>query len=179
MDLTKLTDGIRLVLNVKLVFVVVIATSALLFTSNELLTRLGLAGTQASWRPWVGGVWVLASAGFLVHLGSWLVSGYSASRERRRRLKRLHNLGAGEKELLRTYFDEDTHSLQVDVQSDIALTLRSCGILRFCSTPNGVLMGAPGSHTIRGTFALTDEAWRYLKKHPELLEGGERLVATR
>lgn len=177
MDITQFIDGIKLALNVKLVFVVVIATSVLLFTPNELLTQLGLADTQAFWRPWIGGVWVLASAGLLVHLGSWIVGRYSASRERRRGLERLHNLGAGEKELLRTYFAKDTHSLQVDVQSDIALTLRSCGILRFCSTPNGVLMGAPGSHTIRGTFALTEDAWHYLKKHPELLEGGQRTVA--
>jgi len=170
MDITKLTDGVKLVLNAKLVCVVVIASSVLVFAPIKLLARLGLEETEAAWRPWVGGVWLLASAGLLVHLGVWLHSQVTEHRERGRFQERLRNLGNDEKELLRAYFEQDTRSLKVDYQSDTALTLRSCGILRFCSTPNGVLMGTPGSHVIRGTFAINDDAWHYLKEHPELLQ---------
>ncbi len=119
MDIQKfLGDAKQLLQNPKLVFLIAIAAGLLVFIPVELLRRLGLATSQDTWRPWAGGALIVSAAGLFVHFAAWLVRLLKERLARSKRVMRLQNLGSDEKELLREYFVQDTHSQSINIQSD-------------------------------------------------------------
>jgi hypothetical protein len=76
------------------------------------------------------------------------------------RIARLHSLDRNERQLLKSMYDRDTRTTYCDSFNPTVLGLIKCGVLRFSARIVPV-------H--RAPIMITDEAWDYLHKYPELL----------
>ena len=73
---------------------------------------------------------------------------------------RLSGLSQKEKELLQTFFQQDTRTLRISMYNSIADGLRSLGILQMtalASTPKGV------------SYSVNPVYWDYIKKRPDVI----------
>ncbi|WP_254510387.1 super-infection exclusion protein B [Anatilimnocola floriformis] len=151
-------------------FVAAIVLGAMLL-STEILDWLGLG----SFRWIVAILFVLASCIFLSQvlaviwktiatvgaaIGSWLERRTVAKNHR----KRLHQLTDDEKLILKGYVDRKTRAQNLDRFDGVVICLEDAGVIYRGS--NSTLVYGP---TIRFPYVITDFAWDYLNKHPDML----------
>ena len=77
--------------------------------------------------------------------------------------KRLHGLSSEEKTILRSYIDNDTKTQHFSIFDGVHSGLLAAKILYQSS-----MVSYPGRETF--DYNITNWAWDYLKKHPELLK---------
>ena len=75
-------------------------------------------------------------------------------------------LGEDEKEILRFYFIKNVKSQSVDASSGAAALLLENGILRIGTN----LAEDCGMHGVFNELVICDWAWKYLKKHQDLID---------
>lgn len=148
-----------------------VASAILLFGPVGWTDSMGLTTFVLAYRPYVGGAFVLSSAGLLtavaVLLGRAVVALYRRVQLRReakeRRLKgerRLHKLTAAEQGYVKLFL-ETAECIRFDVQDALAAKLVR---LRILSCPSGA------GHLLYGIeHVLADWAREYLECHPECI----------
>jgi len=168
-DVGKYLEAVKL--SPKYLTPVVFVSGFLLFAKREILGVFGLADFSAKYRPYIGGVFLLATALVLSH---WLISLYGWFANRRlwsgrikRSSKRLHNLTHEEREILREYVGRNTRTQYLHLENGVASGLELEHII-FRSSNVGNLMDG-------WAYNIQPWAWDYLNEHPELLFSKEEL----
>ncbi len=151
-----------------------VASALLLFSSDELLARLGLAEFVQKWRFALGLALVMAISLLGVHASANLLE--SARRFWRQRrsdkhiIERLHRLTEDEKQILRYYIKCETRANMLRIESGVVQELVKEGIIWKSTSMGNVLEGF--AHNI------SDIAWDYLHLHPEFLDGATDIAYT-
>lgn len=143
------------------------AAGLLLFSSGQLLKRLGLSEFVQKWRFALGLTLVVSVALLAAHIGAYLLGsvkrGWRKRKFDRHVLERLHRLTEDEKQILRYYLAYNTRANMLRVENGVVQELVSEGIIYRSASVGSLLEGF--AHNI------SDLAWDYLNLHPELLEG--------
>lgn len=162
-DPSKLIEGLKL--PTKSFVALCIAAGILLFSPDNFLKTLGLDSLVKTYRPYVGGLFVIslclstvsAFAALAKFINPWLVQAYWI----RLGKKRLQNLNPEEKQILAHYIANQTRSQTLDFKSGTVNALVHEKII------------ARGSNlgTYYGfDYVMQPWAWEYLNENPHLLE---------
>ena len=144
-----------------------IMAAVLLFTSHELLERLGVAEFAQNNRANLGLALIVTVSLFIVSVASDAI-GFTKKwwRKRalyRRMVNRLQCLTEDEKQILRFYLAENTRANMLRIEDGVVQGLKADGIIYQSASLGNVLEGF--AHNIN------DLVWDYLHVHPHLLEG--------
>ena len=158
--------------------VVAIVTGFALFAPNETLDAIGISQITKDHRAWVGGGFLVSSA--IVLVGSFIflkdkIFVRVIRRRKKQRFKeriegRLEKLTEEEKQILRFYHVKETRSNKLKVDDGVVSGLVSAGIIYRSASVGDMLEGF--AHNI------TDVAWDYIHKHPEILDGSTNTYRT-
>jgi hypothetical protein len=169
MDFSKFLDWIKL--SPKYLSPIVIVSGFLLFAKSSWLEIFGLVELVVKYRPYIGGIFLLATALLLSH---WLISLYEWFAKRRlwsKRLKgakqHLHNLTHEEREILRAYIGGNTRTQKLPIESGVVSGLEWQYIIIKASNIGDFLDG--------WAYNIQPWAWDYLHKHPDLIFSEEEL----
>lgn len=169
MDFSKSLEAIKL--SPKYLFPVVLVSGFLLFARPSMLEVFGLAELSAKYKPYIGGVFLLAAALVLSH---WAISLYKRGEKRRlwsRRIKsskrRLRNLTAEEREVLRGYIGGNTRTRYFQLESGVVSGLQLEHIVFRSSNVGNLDEG--------WAYNIQPWAWDYLNENLELLFTKEEL----
>lgn len=167
MEFSKIIDWIKL--KPRHLVAIVVVSGTLLFSPDYLLSRLGLLDFVLENKSWIGGTFLTFIAFLLINTIAYLSEPVQGFINDWRRLlvysRHLKELTSKEKKTLKKYFEEDTQSQLLDYKSGVAQGLVAKKIL-YRSSNLGYM---------EATFAYNIQpwAWRYLKKHPDLLKINE------
>jgi len=163
-DFSKIVDWIKL--SPRHYFAVLLASGSLLFLPDNALGVLGLVQLRATYRGWIGSLFVLSAALLLSHplaawggrIGAWL----SEKEFVRVSRKRLLQLTPVEKKILRGFVAENTRTQTLNFMDGVVSGLESAHII----------YRASNAGTMDGSFAYNMQpwAWEQLKNKPELLK---------
>jgi Super-infection exclusion protein B len=169
MEASKFLEAIKL--SPKYLLPIVIVAGFLLFAKPEILDIFGLGKLSATYKPYIGGIFLLSAA---LVLSNWLVSLYAWYAKRRvwsKRIKHakrtLHNLTDAEREILRGYVGGNTRTQYLQLEDGVASGLELEYII-FRSSNVGNLDDG-------WAFNIQPWAWKYLNERPELLFTKEEL----
>ncbi|MFO0806983.1 MAG: super-infection exclusion protein B [Gemmataceae bacterium] len=137
--------------------------SLVLFLPNTVADIVGIADFRHDYRGWIGVCWLLAVTLTVAKGLLWTKSVIGDRLARRSRELLLHELTPDEKGYLVPYISGEVSSLDLDVADGVAGGLAGKGIIRAASSIGSLIHGVP--------YNLQPWARRYLKEHPELLEG--------
>jgi len=145
---------------------ILVATSALLFLPDGLLTRLGAEVVVKQHRMWIGLAWLVACAMLVAH-ALQAVGGRGAMIVRTRRFLKtgrdaLRKLTPEEKRLLADYVLSDSKSQNLDLRSGVVNGLVQAQIIYRSSNMGDLLRGF--------AYNVQPWAWEELKANPGLLE---------
>lgn len=151
-------------------FAIALFTAFLLFGGDYPLKFFDLKPFVQSFKPWISIVFLLSSSLLLTHS---LVSIFKFIKYQiQKRIwigkgkRRLHQLTTDEKSLLRSYIVDNTRTQYLSLISGIVNTLENEFII-YRASEMGRL------HTF--AYNIHHWAWRYLRRHPNLISGGEDL----
>jgi hypothetical protein len=148
-----------------LLIAVLLGSSVLLFVPAAFQAQVGLGSLPPVIRTWVGVFWLVSAALFAGKLpagtGHSAVGVVRAIRARRAAITRLHELTPAEKELLAGFLHTSSRSQALEISSGTAITLEQAGIIRRGSNIGIAFQFFP--------YVINEFAWRYLKRHPDLL----------
>lgn len=164
MDVSKVFDWIKL--KPKYLAPISVAGAATLFAPSWFIEKLGLQRLQTDFRLWVGIVFLISSVLLISHALSTVWSfGTKKIRERSNlgdMQKRLHNLSAGEKKVLRGYILNNTKSQTLDYLDGVANGLEAAKVI-FRAASIGSMWGG-------FAYNIQPWAWDYLNANPHLLD---------
>jgi len=164
MDLSKLLDTIRL--SPKYLVPIFLASGFLLFGPMQYTATLGLDGFVASYRSWVGLIFLLSSVLLLSHLlisiGSWVKRKLNEQKSLITATNRLRNLTSDEKIVLRGYIFPQTKTQVLDLTDGIVNGLVHAEIIYQAA--------AVGSLREGFAYNIQSWAWDFLNKNKHLLD---------
>ena len=138
-----------------------IVGAIVLFSPDSVVNKLGMLKYRDEGKPYFGAILLLCIA-------LTIASGIGAVGEKindyrflRAIKKRLHRLSPEEKQLLRTYIERQTRSLNLDVTSGIVNGLEQETIIYQASSIGHLMSGF--------AYNIQPWAWDYLNEHPRLL----------
>jgi hypothetical protein len=172
----KLLGGALELLKLAPRYLAAIAAAAgfLLFGSDELLKRLGVANFAQHQREWIGLCLLVASALLLMDGGVAVVRGVRDFMRHRefvkRRTQRLHALTEEEKQILRYYVAAQTKTNVLRLDDGVVQGLVSAGVIHRAATMGNFLEGL--AHNI------DDSVWQYLNEHHTILNGTTTTART-
>lgn len=150
------------------------AAAFLLFSSVDLLKKLGVLKFTEDYRMWLGLTLILSSSLFIVSFAidifGWFQRKRRAARFRKHATKRLNSLTEEEKQILRFYVAKQSKSNVLRIDDGVVKGLVSAGIIYQSAALGNMLEGF--AHNI------SDFAWEYLHEHPEVLDGTTNLYRT-
>ena len=162
----KISDWIKL--PVTYLFAIALFCGFLLFANNDVLGYFDLKNLQVSFKPWISFVFIASSALLVTHSLVSIIKFIKHQINKRvwiiQGKRRLHYLNLDEKRLLRSYIVENTHTQYLSLASGVVHALESEFII-YQAANMGRL------HTF--AYNIHPWAWRYLRKHPELIAGAE------
>jgi Super-infection exclusion protein B len=148
----------------KLFFAIAIGCALLLFAPESTLEPLGLLKFREEKRLLLGSGLVLGSvlllAEAMASIGSWLRGWVQYRRLIHNGIKRLHDLTPAEQNILALYLTNNTRSQFLQFNDGVAEGLETCWIIRRASQI---------SEGFYFPYNIQPWAWKYLKKHPELV----------
>jgi hypothetical protein len=151
------------------IFGVAVATAIVLFAPAAVIARLGLDTLLSTYRPCVGGGFVLSAAIFASYLLAQAVRVLQPIALQRWNVrqwrKNLHYLSLPEQSLLAEYLDADSTTQCYFIGDGVVAGLIGKGILYRASN-----VGRPGLASF--DHNIQPWAWEYLKRHPELVAAG-------
>jgi Super-infection exclusion protein B len=151
-----------------------VMAGALLFLNPSTLEQLGVTNFADANREILGLTLVVTTLLFVTTLfADLLVLGMSLLRSRNNLKKvayRLNNLTEDEKQILRYYLAENTRANTLRVEDGVVQGLKSSGVIYMSASMGNLVEGF--AHNI------SDFAWDYLHKHPELLFGSTDTYRT-
>lgn len=164
MDITKFSEWFKLS-NTNLL-AIVMGCSILLFASDNFLKKLGLFNIRNSYKIFIA-IFLLISISILAArwcnaVLKWIQQRITWRRNLKRSQKRLHNLTAKEKEILRGYILNNTRTQDLLVQDGVVQGLVSENII-YRSANSGTMMGG-------FAFNIQPWAWSYLQANTKLLD---------
>lgn len=162
MDFSKLTEWLKL--KPRYLVALGIASGLLLFLPDRFLLSLGLSELSASFRPWIGGVFLLSTVLLLTHFLSKIGTPVQEKIEEalavRGWAKRLKELTPEEKAHLQQYIQGNTQTRYYDLSDGVVKGLVAKKILyRATSLGQGEAFA----------YNMQPWAWRRLKKRPDIL----------
>jgi hypothetical protein len=148
---------------------IAIVTGLILFLPAQHLASFGLATFRDQYRPWLAGAFLLTTALSFTHACaaafSFLTHIYLPGRRViRAGHKRLHELTPPERAALAAFVARNTRTCAFHITDGVVSGLAQASII-YRSTN----IGHPGS-LFAFDFNIQPWAWRYLTKHPNLLE---------
>jgi len=163
MDLTRLFEWVRL--PTKTLTAICVAAGILLFANENLLDTLALRELVESIRAYIGVVFLVSLALFVVNSAGailkfvkpWFVQAYWI----RQGKKRLQMLTPEEKEILRFYIDNQTRSQRLDIKSGTVNALQREKI---------IVRGSNLGSFWGFDFIIQPWAWEHLNGNPHLLD---------
>lgn len=161
-EVADILAGLRL--SIKKLLAVAVATGFLIFVDDETRRALGFDRLYNEYKPWFGGLFLLSAASFLIEGGAWGLGLTGWYIDRRKKLKRLHDLTQKEKEILRDYVNEDTRTQNYSIAYGVVAELEREGIL---SRSTDCVAGP----SQQSAYSIEPWAWSYLKKHRGLITG--------
>ena len=149
---------------------IALATAVLLFSPDALARTLGIAEFVDQYRWIIGLLFIGASCYLLAHLICWVggraVAAYDSRRKTKIRQSHLRELTPEEKSYLLPYIFDDCNTQYFGFDDGVAGGLAGKGVLYRASTL---------VELDRIPYNILPWARRYLKEHPEILEGAQRL----
>lgn len=146
-----------------------------LFSPSSVLGVLGLDGLRAEHQPWVGAVFVVSTLLFATAAIRAMAEMFGPIIRGRWNLrqweKELHVLSPPEVGALREYIDNETTTRSFYLSDGVAGGLVGKNILYRASN-----IGHPGS--VSFDYNLQPWAWRYLRKHPEILRSDSQEITA-
>jgi hypothetical protein len=92
-----------------------------------------------------------------------------------RQTEMLQHLSGEERELLRSFFDQDKTCLELP-EKGAALSLRMKGILHL---PSQHYDQVPNGYDVHMQYCVSDWAWKYIKQHPRVLNPKQTRIPTK
>ena len=164
MDFSKLLDAIKL--SPKYLIPLFFASGFLLFSPTEYSAILGLDNFVASYRSWIGLVFLVSSALLLSHLltsgWTWVNRKYDSQKSFSSATNRLRNLTPDEKVVLGGYIFNQTKTQVLDMMDGVVNGLVHAGIIYQASTLGSLFEGF--------AYNIQPWAWDFLNKNKHLLE---------
>lgn len=152
--------------------IVALGCFVLLFAPPSWLARLGFGEQVEPYRPYVGLALVISSAGLSVLAAQALWNWFGERIGRRKAIRLLHSrlqaLTEGEKQILRYYLQEETRTNILRIEDGVVQGLAQAEIIYLASTISDC-----------GTefaYNISDPAWEYLQKNPDLVNGATKDV---
>ena len=162
-DVSKLSEWLKL--KPKYLFALGLGSGLLIFSPVSFLEKLGLIELATDFRPWIGALFLLSAVllitNILSKLGTPIQRKFEDMLFVRRKAKHFKELTPAEKHILRRYLEGDTRTLDLNVSDGVTNGLIAAKILYRASTLGD--MSGYFAHNIQPW------AWRYLKKHPEMV----------
>ncbi len=150
----------------KQAFIMCVISTLMLFSSEEVLDKLGLINARDSLQLWIGLVWLLSvsilGAEILYPIYKWISQRVTWYFNVKHYQKRLHVLTDGEKRLLAQYIDGNTRTISVKYSDGVAKELESSVVIRRASM-------VAHYHDVF-PYNIQPWAWEYLTKNPQLLK---------
>ena len=132
LEAKKVLDWIKL--TGKQAFILVVMSSILLFSSNELITQLGLTKIKEITQPWVGGIWIISLAILVSEIAHPIYKFLSNKVKSWSNLKnghaRLNQLTPDEKVFLKYYIEQDTRTNSSKYSNGVVKELEAVGIVQ-------------------------------------------------
>ncbi len=151
-----------------------VVAGALLFLNRSTLEQLSVANIADANREVLGLTLVVTTSLFVTSLcGDLIGVGVRLIRSRRNLKKiehRLNNLTEDEKQILRYYLAENTRANTLRVEDGVVQGLKSSGVIYMSASMGNLVEGF--AHNI------SNHAWDYIHKHPELLLGSTKTYRT-
>ena len=164
LEAKKVLDWIKL--TGKQAFILVVMSSILLFSSNELITQLGLTKIKEITQPWVGGIWIISLAILVSEIAhpiyQFLANKVKSWSNLKNGHARLNQLTPDEKVFLKYYIEQDTRTNSSKYSNGVVKELEAVGIVRRASQM--------ASYHDVFPYNIQPWAWEYLKKNPTVLE---------
>lgn len=149
----------------KQAFILCAITSILLFSGDELLSKLALVEAKHNLQIWIGLVWLLSVSILLAEIVfpafKWAVQKIKRHFNLKKYQQRLHNLTIEEKALLSEYIDRNTRTTSIECSNGVAKELESAMVIRRASNMAHYHDVFP--------YNIQPWAWEYLTKNPGLL----------
>jgi hypothetical protein len=150
----------------KQAFILCVITSIMLFSGDDLLSKLALAEAKKSLQIWIGLVWLISVSILLAEIVfptfKWVSRRIKWHFNLKEYQKRLHDLTIEEKELLSEYIDNNTRTASIEYSNGVAKELESAMVIRRASNLS--------HHYNVFPYNIQPWAWEYLTKNPELLK---------
>lgn len=164
MDVSKLLGLIKI--PTKYYFGISFITGILLFSSENILNKLGVLAFVTDNRIWIGVIFLVTLAfwvtDFIIHIYKKISKSINIKKKEKVRKERLHNLTQDEKSILSGYIDNNIRSQKLDSFDGTVRELEYYKIIYRASNVGRALEGF--------SYNIQPWAWDYLHKHPELLE---------
>ncbi len=165
MDISKYIDWVKL--SPKHLTSILIATSLILFGPLDLLKKIGLDKILDDFKLWVGLIWIDSLSLLMVYPIEYLIK---LGRKKfmlfvliESRKKRMNSLTPKEKDILRSYLENDSRTQAFPIQDGAVIELCNESILSRVSD-----IGYTGSYLF--PFNIEPWAWNYLKNNSDLLD---------
>lgn len=153
---------------------VAIFCAFLLFSPKEFLEKIGAFDFAENYRTWIGGAFLGSLCIWIVSIGSGgvsIIKSWNFKRNTKNKItKRLHNLTEAEKQILRFYIAKQTKSNTLRIDDGVVKGLESSYIIYQSAGLGNMLEGF--AHNI------SEVAWDYLNKKPDLLIGNTDTYRT-
>jgi hypothetical protein len=163
-DAKQVFDWLKL--SGKQAFILCVITSIMLFTGDELLSKLALVEAKKSLQIWIGLVWLMSVSILLAEIifptFKWILQKIKRHFNLKEYQQRLHDLTIEEKELLSEYIDKNTRTTSIEYSNGVAKELESAMVIRRASNLSHYHNMFP--------YNIQPWAWDYLTKNPQLLK---------
>lgn len=137
------------------------AAAVYLFAPQSLLEALHISYSSHDYRDIAGFVFLISGCALLEKVWNTIKTSRSKAKSRKKVIKRLHALTQKEKDILLGYIFFDTRTQRFDDRDGVVNGLIEAGVLIRHSLYGSIVSGFDVN--------ITDVAWEYLKKNPDLL----------
>ena len=137
------------------------AAGVYLFAPQSLLEALHISYSSHDYRDIAGFVFLISGCALLEKVWNTIKTSRSKAKSRKKVIKRLHALTQKEKDILLGYIFFDTRTQRFDDRDGVVNGLIAAGVLIRHSLYGSIVSGFDVN--------ITDVAWEYLKKNPDLL----------
>ena len=150
--------------NPKLMFILLLVTSFLLFLPSTILDRLKLDTlfTRMQWiHPAIGILWILSLVALIIFLVSWIYQLHLKARKRKRALSQLKSLSADEIAIFIECIESHTQTIILQIDDSAAVSLVNKGLL---SKSYGCI------NILKYPYLIPDFVWNHLVPQKEDVE---------
>lgn len=171
-DFSKFLDWLKL--SPRYLFPLALVTGFVLFMPDSVLDIFGVTAFVASYRGYIGIVFLIS---FALILTEATLLGYRKYSERRNKSKAaqtletlLKNMTLDEKRILRQYTERNTKTAYFDMENGVVGGLEDHGII-YKATNVG--------RADRWAYNIVPAVWDYLQKHPEILSTSDNTTTNK